>query len=526
MRLGIDFGTTRTVVAACDRGNYPVVGFYTALGDCLDWYPSVVAVGDGCWVFGADAFARMHEPDWAVLRSFKRLLTGPSPSTHAPVTIGDTEIGLLDLLVEFLRALKRDICSRSNLPTPPRPNEPMEAVIATPANAHNTQRFITMEAFRRAGFEVLAVLNEPSAAGVEYAHRYRRSLTSKREKVLVYDLGGGTFDASLVKMRGKSHDVLATCGVSRLGGDDFDRCLLDLALAELRVEAASLPARAVARLLEHCREQKERLHPNSRKVAVEIGACLHREEREALGGISVDDSATIATSDYYRACAPLVERSLETTRLVTASHPEPPPGGDGDLEGVAGVYVVGGASSLPVVARTLRDRYGRRVHRSAYPSAATAIGLAIAGDERAGFEVTERLARNFGVFREAHDGAEVAFDPIFFSGMVLPAASGEPTVLTRTYRAKHNIGHFRYIECGWLDEGGAPCGDITPFAEVLFPFDPALRGESDLRQVPVTRAGSEGALIQERYAVDAAGVAELTIADLDTGYECRHRLGG
>jgi len=521
MRLGIDFGTTRTVVAAHDRGNYPVVGFFTPTGDSFDWYPSMVAASNGCLAFGWDALARMHDPDWAVVRSFKRLLSGADASPHTLVRVGRRECTLLDLATEFLSALKHDICARSNLPTPPRPDEPMEVVIATPANAHNTQRFITMEAFRRAGFEVVAILNEPSAAGLEYAHRYHRTITSRRESVLVYDLGGGTFDASLVKMRGRAHDVLATSGVNHLGGDDFDRGLLDLALAEPGIDAESLPPAALSRLLEHCREQKERLHPNSRKVSIEIGACLTEEERASLGGMSIDDAVNVSTAAYYRVSQPLVEQTLETTRLATGGGPDT----EDDLEGVAGVYVVGGASSLPVVARTLREHFGHRVHRSAYPSAATAIGLAIAGDEQAGFAVTERLARNFGVFREAYDGAQVAFDPIFSAGTALPESSAEPVVLMRTYRARHNIGHFRYVECGWLDEHGTPRGDITPFAEVLFPFDPALRDRGDLSAVPVTRTGGEGALIQERYAVDAAGVAELTIADLDSGYVCHHRLG-
>src|SRR5256885_1020367 len=83
-----------------------------------------------------------------------------------------------------------------------------------------------------------------------------------------------------------------------------------------------------------------------------------------------------------------------------------------------------GASSLPIIARMLRDEFGRRVHRSAYPSAATAIGLAIALDDRAGFELTERFSHHFGVFREARGGAEVAFDPIFTEGTEQPSKAG------------------------------------------------------------------------------------------------------
>ena len=91
---------------------------------------------------------------------------------------------------------------------------------------------MTLDAFRHAGFHVIGMLNEPSAAGFEYTHRYRNTITSRREHIVVYDLGGGTFDASLVHMTGKSHEAVATAGSHQLGGDDFDAMLANLALAE------------------------------------------------------------------------------------------------------------------------------------------------------------------------------------------------------------------------------------------------------------------------------------------------------
>ena len=78
-----------------------------------------------------------------------------------------------------------------------------------PANASSAQRLLTLDAFVAAGFHVVALLNEPSAASLEYAHRYRSTITAKREYVLIYDLGGGTFDASLLKMTGHSNEVVS-----------------------------------------------------------------------------------------------------------------------------------------------------------------------------------------------------------------------------------------------------------------------------------------------------------------------------
>jgi hypothetical protein len=191
---------------------------------------------------------------------------------------------------------------------------------------------------------------------------------------------------------------------------------------------------------------------------------------------------------------------------------------DGERDDVAGIYVVGGASALPPVGRALRERWGRRVHRSPYPFASVAIGLAIAADEDAGFALEERFERHFGVFREARGGREVAFDVILARGGELGGT------LERTYRAAHNLGHFRFVECATVDDAGAPRGDITPSGEVLFPFDPALRGADSLADVPVRRL-ERGPLIREEYAVDPNGIVAVTITDLDTGYRRGYRLG-
>ncbi len=180
MRLGIDFGTTHTVVALVDRGNYPGVGF--EWGDVL---PSQLAVRlrDGLVRFGHEAVTVTTDPEWVVVRSFKRLLNEAGPLTE--VRIGPHSYRIGDLLAGHFTHLRRELETSSNCGV--RRGEPIELAVSVPANASNDQRFLTMDAFRRAGFEVLALLNEPSAAGFEYAHRFRSTFTSRREFVLVYD---------------------------------------------------------------------------------------------------------------------------------------------------------------------------------------------------------------------------------------------------------------------------------------------------------------------------------------------------
>jgi molecular chaperone DnaK (HSP70) len=517
VRLGIDFGTTRTVVACADRGNYPVLTFCDEAGDAHDWFPSLVAERDGELRFGFDALAAASDPTFTAVRSFKRLLADAQTGAGTTVVVGSTTLAIDELVTRFLAALKDAILARSNLPDELRGDEPLRSVVAVPANASGAQRFVTLDAFRRAGFEPAAMLNEPSAAGFEYTHRHRNTLSARRDHVVVYDLGGGTFDASLVRMRGRSHEVMATAGVNQLGGDDFDEVLLDRVLGAASLARAALEPRVLERLLDQCRDAKERLNPSSRKISIDIEA--------ALGTAAPVSMAVVTVADFYAACLPLVTRSIEAmvpvmARLDGAASEE----SDTPRDEIAGIYVVGGASELPLVARALRERFGRRVHRSPYPSAAIAIGLAIECDDVAGFELSDRYARTFGVFREGQAGAAITFDPIFTSDTALPGRAEGPLVRRRDYRAAHNVGHFRFFECNAVSEDGRPRGDMTVSGDILFPFDPRL-GDADLHAVPVERIGQRGPRIEEEYALDENGIVAITIKNLDAGVERMYRLG-
>lgn len=518
MHLGIDFGTTHSVVALSDRGNYPVVNFIADDGSVFDFYPSVLADDGRELRFGFDALAVEGEPGWYVIRSFKRAIYEQEGGFDQCIELPSGKRPAVEIIAAFLSQLQRDLKERSNLPNHVDFEDP-GVVLAVPAQAPSASRLITLEAFRRAGFRVIAMLNEPSAAGIEYAHRYRSTITSQRENVLVYDLGGGTFDSSLVLMRERKHDVLLSRGLGRLGGDDFDERLLALALQ--RAEGLQrLGTQAKRKLERHCREQKEKIHANTRRILLEVGGQLNAEERE-LAGIDAEYECVIAASEFEQACKPLVLRTLEVLEQLqrewAQAHTIEP------LSDVAGIYVVGGASALPVVARTLREVYGRRIHRSNYPSSSIAIGLAIAADETAGYASTERFSRQFGVFREGMSGEEVEFDVIFDGTTHLPT-NGEYLEVRRQYAPRHNLGHYRYIECGWLDERRVPSGDITSFANVLFPFDPALRGGDDLEQVPVTRRETPFCEVEEVYRVDSHGIVQLTLRDRQNAFEITRTL--
>jgi molecular chaperone DnaK (HSP70) len=506
--LGIDFGTTRTVIACADRGNHPVVSFQDATGDTVGFIPSIVGERGGELFYGLDAAALDGAAH--VVRSFKRLLSGASRPGQG-VRVGSRRVDLADLVAGFITHVREALVTRSDAKRTASKG-PLRAAVAVPANAYSAQRLITLDAFRRAGFDSVAMLNEPSAAGFEYTHRHRDTLSSKRDLVLVYDLGGGTFDASVVRMSGRRHEVLATAGVAHLGGDDFDETLAHLTLHLAKMPPSSLDEAEWQRLLDHCRAAKESLNPSSRKLTIDLEA--------ALGSRAPQPEVIVPVADYYESCGPLVDRTVEAIASLMPRLEEDV--ASPSLEEVAGIYVVGGASDLPLVARSLRTRFGRRVHRSPYPSAAVAIGLSIAADSEAGFELVDRYARTFGVFREGEGGTAITFDPIFRPDTELPRA-GRLTE-TRAYHAAHNVGHFRFFECTATDDAGHPRGDMALYDDVYFPFDPALRSAGDLAAVPVERRDRGGPSVEEQYSLDDKGVVEVAIRDLDAGYERTFRL--
>jgi len=483
VRLGIDFGTTRIVAAAVDRGNYPILPFEDRDGEVLDWFPALVAVQGKQRLYGWQAWACQQDPNWTIIRSLKRVLQDAGPNTV--LQLADQSVPLFRVLHEMAAALRDAL-----------PPEHLEVMLGVPANANSNQRFLTVEAFRSAGCEVVGLLNEPSAASVEFGHK-----TQVEGTILVYDLGGGTFDASLVEIGEKTHRVLATDGIPTLGGDDFDEVLAGMAITEQDREGLSQSEHF--RLLDECRVKKEALNPNSRKIVVDLESV-----RDGW------DPVTVPVADYYERCRPLLEETLHVVDDLLAAH------GQAELEAL---YVTGGGSELPIVSRMLKERFGRRVRRSLHARSATAIGLAIQADEQAGYVLRERFTRYFGVWREGDSGSRIIFDPLFSKGTAIPGPGEPPLEIRRTYTPVHNLGHFRYLECSHVTEDGQPTGDVTVWDEIQFPFDPALQNANG---VPVSYSEAAASQqIEEKYTINASGTVEVTITNRTSGYERQYRLG-
>jgi len=504
MKLGVDFGTTRIVLARADRGNYPLVSFDAPDDSSADWYPSLIGLHRNERRYGWDAWTAQTDENWIVLRSVKRLLEDAGPQTV--VEVGTHRVELMELLHGLTSALKHALINASNLGM--KAGEPLEVVLGVPAHANSNQRFLTVEAFQLAGFHVLGVLNEPSAASIEFGHREREQATG-RQTILVYDLGGGTFDASLVTLDDKVHHVVGTEGIPTLGGDDFDHLLADLALERAAISTADrdrLSAGAWFRLLDECRVKKEALNPNSRRITIDL---------EHPDGETVP--VQIPVADFYEVARPLVEETLAVSEDLLARHGH---------EQVEALYLTGGGSELPIIARVLRERFGRRVRRSSYTRSATAIGLAIQADEPDAYRLSERLSRNFGVWREAEGGDRIVFDPLFAKGTQLPVPGTAPLRISRCYSPVHNIGHFRFLECSHRNGDGAPTGEVAIWDDIYFPFDPSLAKHPSLNAETVIHTPrAQLQQIQESYECDASGSIAVTIANRSAGYTRTYRLG-
>ena len=495
MRLGVDFGTTQVVVAACEDGNTPVVTFEDPRGDSLAAWPTLAGTDGQGWHFGPAARARVGAPGFQLLRGFKRLISGPDARLDARVPLGDGP-AVSELFTAFLRALRADLGSSSSVRGGlGRP----EALVAVPVAATPTQRFLTLEAFREAGFDVVGVLPEPAAAAVEYAHRQARTLNSRRERVLIYDLGGGTFDATLIDLAGGRHRALAHAGDPALGGEDLDRALIVLALEQVGAPTDWLDQPEAAPLLEHGRAVKEAIGPTTRLVLVELGAHLPGPWR-AAASIGEDLVVQVSVAEFADRVRPLIARSVAQVEALVGA-------GAGGLEaaGVAGISVVGGASSLPACARQLREVWGHRVHRAPQPSAAVAIGLARALSDPRYLPEAEAVA---GVFREGRGGAEARVD------LVLPLRPGPAVV--RRYRTAHNLGEYRFFACPAPEPGAELLGDLFSLGVARVPFGDGAG--------PVHRLSGPGRPVEERWTPREDGGLDVVFVDLDSGAERRVAL--
>jgi molecular chaperone DnaK len=365
--VGIDLGTTNSLVAWVD-GAVPKV-IPDAEGRLL--LPSIVAYTPDGIIVGEAARRQLARRPVETIYSVKRFMGRGyddvvSELAHVPfvvepaaevvrLRVGDRAVTPPEVSAHVLRALK--VRAEEFL------REPIErAVITVPAYFNDAQRQATKDAGRIAGLDVVRIVNEPTAASLAYGlHRLARGM------IAVYDLGGGTFDVSILRVEDGIFEVLATNGNTHLGGDDFDRALVEWLLADIRARhGADFSGRA---------EERQEL-----RLGAEAAKCrLSSEERTTLTipfeGFTYRREITRA--EVEARIAPLVEATLGPCRMALK---------DAALRAdhIDEVVLVGGSTRVPLVRRRVEEVFGRTPRSQLNPDEVVALGAAVQAQILAG----------------------------------------------------------------------------------------------------------------------------------------------
>jgi molecular chaperone DnaK len=363
--VGIDLGTTNSLVAYM-QGDAPVV---IPGEDGLNLVPSVVALDEKSQIIVGNAARKylIETPERSVysvkrlmgrgvediqeeLKLFPfRLAEDIQPGEVLRITIGDRTYNPPEISAFVLRQLKRNAERFFGAPV-------TQAVITVPAYFNDAQRQATKDAGRIAGLNVLRLVNEPTAASLAYG------LDKKNNGVIaVYDLGGGTFDISILKLHDGIFEVIATNGDTHLGGDDIDNLLIAIALDDIRGDLGLDVRRngeAVARIRKAVIEAKIALSSQpSVKLDVDLpGGKKYRRE--------------ISLEMFEQMIQPIIDRTVGPAKQALKDAGLKP-------DQIDEVVLVGGSTRIPKVRRLVQDLFGRVPHTDLNPDEVVALGAAV-----------------------------------------------------------------------------------------------------------------------------------------------------
>jgi molecular chaperone DnaK len=401
--FGIDLGTTNSVIAHLVEGRPVALPI-----DGSPIVPSVALYTDQGVVVGREARnLELQMPEWCV-HSVKRKM-----GTLHRYPIAGRELAPEQVSADILSALKHGAEKALGVPV-------RDVVITVPAYFDDAQRRATLEAGERAGLHVLRLLNEPTSASLVYDQLLSPEAASSAEPeiLLIYDLGGGTFDVSVLEVFHGVREVRATTGNTHLGGDDFDDKLVQLFLEELKRNQGVDPredVRAMARLRRLAEETKIRL---SSDTAVQV-----REEfLTQAQGRPIHLELEVRRSTFEALIEPLLESTVTLARQAVR---------EARLEGqsLSRVCLVGGSTRIPLVRELLEEAFGVDIHEEVDPDLAVGLGAAVQAGLLTG-EPVERILvdvtshslgmRVFGEGDELRAEPET-FAPVIRRNMVLPA---------------------------------------------------------------------------------------------------------
>jgi len=358
--LGIDLGTTNSEIAIYRDGRPEVLR--DDQGRII--LPSVVGLTEtGELLVGEEARNQLLLYPERTVRSIKRRM-----GSDAKVRLGEREYTPQEISAIILSRLKEIAQARLGRPI-------RKAVITVPAYFSDTQRQATREAGEIAGLEVARIINEPTAAALVY-----EAAQHQGKRILVYDLGGGTFDVSVVRIEQGVVEVISSHGNNHLGGDDFDHKIVEHVLEHLKlkhgVDVADRP-QAMARILRSAEDAKKQLsdHPYAR---------IAEEYLAEHGGQPINLDLELSREEYEDMIAPFIEETLGAIHIALES-------AGLTSSQVDEILLVGGATWTPLIRRRLVEAFGTQPRGEVDPDLCVAMGAAIQGAAMTGTEVSAVL---------------------------------------------------------------------------------------------------------------------------------------
>ncbi len=466
--IGIDLGTTNSCVAVMEGGE-PVV-ITNAEGTRTT--PSVVAfTKNGERLVGAVAKRQAATNVDRTIASIKREM-----GTNHRVRIDRKEYSPQEISAFILMKLKKDAESYLG-------ESVSQAVITVPAYFNDAQRQATKDAGRIAGLEVMRIINEPTSAALAYGLDHGQA-----QKIMVYDLGGGTFDVSLIEIGDNLIEVLATAGDNHLGGDDFDERLTDYIVdtfkKQEKVNLAKDPV-ALQRVREAAEEAKKNL---SSQMITTINLPFITTVRNEPKHLEME----VTRSLFNELTKDLVDRTEEPVRRALSDA-----GVSASELGM--VLLVGGSTRIPAVQEKVRHLTGKEPSRNMNPDECVAIGAAIQGGKLGG-EITTGTAAELILM----DVTPLSLSIETVGGVATKIIDRNTTIPTRHSQVFSTAGNFQTsVEIKVLQ------------GERQFARDNTLLG--NFRLTGIKRAPAGVPQIEVTFDIDANGIVNVSARDLDTG---------